>query len=98
MRTRDKRAVSLVRNRVCSACHMGVPIGTITVLMRGTDIQLCGNCGRYLHLVQEAPAEPPAPLLRKSPRPRSVGRNLPHPRRRLENPFAVNAGGWHTPA
>lgn len=58
MRARGRLAVSIVRNKVCSACHMAVPIGVMAVLMRRADIQLCGNCGRYLYLPQEAAAEP----------------------------------------
>ena len=70
MRERNKKAVAVLRHRVCSECHMSVPIGTIAVLMRGTDIQLCGNCGRYLHLPKEAPAEAPPPAPAKQPRKR----------------------------
>jgi len=70
MRVRDKKAVAIVRHKVCSACHMGIPIGTITVLMRGTDIQLCGNCGRYLHLPEENAAATPAPGSVEKPRKR----------------------------
>lgn len=79
MRARDKKAVAIVRNRVCSACHMSVPIGTITVLMRGSDIQLCGNCGRYLHLAAEAPAaEAPKPAAEKpAPRKRKKKADVP---------------------
>ena len=68
MRDRDKKAVAVLRNKVCSACHMTVPIGTIAVLMRGQDIQLCGSCGRYLHLPKEAPAETPAPAPVEKPK------------------------------
>ena len=68
MRDRDKKAVAVLRNKVCSACHMTVPIGTIAVLMRGQDIQLCGSCGRYLHLPKEAPVETPAPAPVEKPK------------------------------
>lgn len=47
---RGKKGIVAVRNRVCSACHMGVPVGTVATIMHGTDIQLCGSCGRYLYL------------------------------------------------
>jgi hypothetical protein len=36
---------------------MHVPIGQITVLMRGEDIQLCESCGRYLYLPDPAETE-----------------------------------------
>jgi predicted nucleic acid-binding Zn-ribbon protein len=79
MRAREKKAVALVRNKVCSACHMGIPIGIITVLMRGADIQLCGSCGRYLHLPPEAPAEPPAPAPVEKPKKRRKKAEPPVP-------------------
>ena len=69
LRVRGKKGVAIVRNQVCSGCHMRVPIGQITELMRGEDIQLCESCGRYLHLpdpaetvaqAQETPAKPAA--------------------------------------
>jgi predicted nucleic acid-binding Zn-ribbon protein len=56
LRARDKKGVAVVRNQSCTGCHMRVPIGQITVLMRGEDIQLCETCGRYLYLPD--PAEP----------------------------------------
>ena len=52
---RGKKGVAVVRNQVCTGCHMRLPIGTINTLMQGTDIQLCDTCGRYLYL--PAPAE-----------------------------------------
>jgi predicted nucleic acid-binding Zn-ribbon protein len=47
---RGKKGVAVVRNQVCTGCHMRLPIGTINTLMQGTDIQLCDTCGRYLYL------------------------------------------------
>jgi predicted nucleic acid-binding Zn-ribbon protein len=51
---RGKKGIAVVRNQVCSGCHMKLPIGTINTLMQGNDIRLC-DCGRYLYL--PAPAE-----------------------------------------
>ena len=47
---RGKKGVSVIRQGVCTACHLRVPVGTLVTLARGEDIQICGNCGRYLHL------------------------------------------------
>jgi predicted nucleic acid-binding Zn-ribbon protein len=47
---RGKKGVAVVRNQVCTGCHMRLPIGTINTLMQGQDIQLCDTCGRYLYL------------------------------------------------
>jgi len=60
LRARDKKGVAIVRNQVCTGCHMRLPIGVITILMQDRDIQLCDSCGRYLYLEPQAaaPAEP----------------------------------------
>ncbi len=81
LRVRGKKGVAVVRNQVCTGCHMQQPIGKITVVMRDEDVQLCDSCGRYLympspaegefveHMAAAAPAEPtpekPAPKPRK---------------------------------
>ncbi len=57
LRVRGKKGVAIVRNQVCTGCHMRVPIGKITELMRGEDIQLCETCGRYLYLPDPAETE-----------------------------------------
>ncbi|HWQ92304.1 MAG TPA: C4-type zinc ribbon domain-containing protein [Clostridia bacterium] len=74
---RGKKGVAVVRNQVCTGCHMRLPIGTINTLMQGTDIQLCDTCGRYLYLptpaenqfVENVAAAKPAP---KTPRKRKT--------------------------
>jgi hypothetical protein len=62
---RGKKGVAIIRNQVCTGCHMRLPIGTINTLMQGQDIQLCDSCGRYLALPEHTGAEPqpaePAP-------------------------------------
>lgn len=57
LRVRGKKGVAVVRNQVCTGCHMRVPIGQITVLMRAEVIQLCESCGRYLYLPDPAESE-----------------------------------------
>ena len=47
---RGKKGIAVVRDQVCTGCHMRLPIGVIMTLMHGQDIQLCENCGRYLCL------------------------------------------------
>ena len=64
LRARGKKGVTIVRNQVCTACHMQVPLGAILTLMRGEDIQLCECCGRYLYLPEPA-ALPKPPATRK---------------------------------
>lgn len=59
MFSREKKAVSLIDHGVCTACRMGLPTGTVLKVRQGMDIQICGNCGRYLLL---APEPPPAPV------------------------------------
>ncbi len=47
---RGKKGIVPVRGQACSGCHMRLPIGTISELMKAEDIQLCDSCGRYLYL------------------------------------------------
>lgn len=61
LRIRDKKGVAVVRNQVCTGCHMKLPIGVIATLMQDRDIQLCDSCGRYLYLELQAPAAAPVP-------------------------------------
>src|ERR1035441_6377545 len=58
---RGKKGVALVRNQVCTACHINVPRGVVVTLMNNTDVQLCGSCGRYLYLPEPAATPEPAP-------------------------------------
>jgi len=51
---RGKKGVAVVRNQVCTGCHMRLPIGTINTVMQHQDIQLCDSCGRYLCLPDPA--------------------------------------------
>lgn len=58
---RGKKGVASVRQGVCVECHIRVPMGMQLTLARGADIQICGNCGRYLHLAEsEFPGKPEA--------------------------------------
>ena len=81
LRVRGKKGLALVRNQVCTGCHMHVPIGQITVLMRGEDIQLCETCGRYLYLAE--PAETEAPAQEEKPKPKAKATAKPRKRRAL---------------
>ena len=54
LRVRGKKGIAVVRNQVCTGCHMHVPIGQINMLMRDEDVQLCESCGRYLYLPDPA--------------------------------------------
>jgi predicted nucleic acid-binding Zn-ribbon protein len=64
---RGKRGMAMVRDQVCTGCHMRLPMAVIMTLMHDRDIQLCDSCGRYLYLAARAapdaaePAKPPKP-------------------------------------
>jgi predicted nucleic acid-binding Zn-ribbon protein len=53
--TRGKNGVAVVRHGVCTECHLAVAVGVISALALGDDLQLCGNCGRYLYLPPDEP-------------------------------------------
>jgi hypothetical protein len=55
---RGKKGVATVRNGVCSECHLRVAIGALADLAHESDIQVCGNCGRYLFLPANEPIVP----------------------------------------
>jgi len=55
-RAAGKKSVAEVRQSVCAGCHLGLAIGNMAELRRG-DLKRCGNCGRYLYLVEQEPAE-----------------------------------------
>jgi predicted nucleic acid-binding Zn-ribbon protein len=66
---RGKKAVALVRQGVCAECHIRVPVGTLVTLAHNMDIQICGNCGRYLHLPEgESIGAAPKPASPRSKR------------------------------
>lgn|SRR5690349_8928275 len=67
---RGKKGVAMVRNQVCTGCHMRLPIGTINTLMQGQDIQLCDTCGRYLVLAEPEPSTPAEPVAKAKPTPK----------------------------
>ncbi len=58
LRARDKKGVSLVRNGVCTECHMRLASGIHAELLRAEDIMICDSCGRYLLAAKDEP--PPA--------------------------------------
>jgi hypothetical protein len=74
-----KKGLAAVRGQVCTGCHMGLPIGVITTLMRGDDIQLCDSCGRYLYLAEATKPEVPKPAAKPAPakKPRKSKKSLP---------------------
>lgn len=47
---RGRKAVAVVRNGVCSECHIRLAVGVVGALTVGDEIQQCGNCGRFLYL------------------------------------------------
>jgi len=84
LRVRGKKGVALVRNQVCTGCHMQQPIGKITVLMRGEDIQLCDTCGRYLYLPDAGESEFVERMAASKPAEALVQKPAPKPRRPRE--------------
>lgn len=82
LRVRGKKGVALVRNHVCTGCHLQQPIGKITILMRGEDIQLCDSCGRYLHLPDPVDTEIVEPVAVAKPPPKRSEKPAAKPRKR----------------
>ena len=66
-RARGKKGIATVSNQVCSGCHMAITIAKLASLMRGTDVERCESCGRYLCL---PPAVEVMPLPKPTKKPR----------------------------
>ena len=64
---KGKKGITLVRDQVCTGCHMRVPIGAVLSLKHGEDIQLCESCGRYLYLPPQTETVPAAPAAGSKP-------------------------------
>lgn len=64
---KGKKGITMVRDQVCTGCHMRQPIGVIMTLKHNQDIQLCESCGRYLYLAPQPETVPVAPTA--SPKP-----------------------------
>ena len=60
---RGKKGVAVLHDQVCTGCHMRVPLAVVMNLMKGLDVTLCENCGRYLCLPEpvETKTEPEIP-------------------------------------
>lgn len=58
---RGKKGVAVVRNGVCSECHMRLSSGVHSQLLREEDIMVCGSCGRYLYPAHDVPAAESSP-------------------------------------
>jgi predicted nucleic acid-binding Zn-ribbon protein len=91
LRVRGKKGVAVVRNQVCTGCHLQQPIGKITILMRGTDIQLCDSCGRYLYLPGPAESEFVERIAAAKPAESAAEKRTPKPRKRKERKALATA-------
>lgn len=79
LQAQGKRSIAELRHGVCSGCHLGLAIGNVAALRRG-DLRRCGNCGRYLYVVDAEPSDQPERV--RSPRKASttsLGRHLTSP-------------------
>jgi hypothetical protein len=57
-----------VRHGVCAGCHLALGVGNVAALRTG-EMRRCGNCGRYVYVVEdyETDAALPAEPKSKSP-------------------------------
>jgi hypothetical protein len=74
-----KKGVAVVRNGVCTQCHISVAIGALAGLAQEGDVRTCGNCGRYLFLPPNEPVVP-VPVLLRAP-----AKTVKTPRRKRES-------------
>lgn len=50
IKNRNKNAVVLVKNNICSGCHMEIPLYILSRLHNNDSIIRCDNCGRILFM------------------------------------------------
>lgn len=63
---RGKRSLAVVRNGVCGACHIRLPLGHQHPAARGGDLDVCDNCGVFLEWeVCEVPVEVVKPAAKR---------------------------------
>jgi predicted nucleic acid-binding Zn-ribbon protein len=73
-----RKGAVVVRNGVCSGCHLRVASGIVNALASQTDLHLCDNCGAYLML---APEEMPSARAEAASAPVAVKVRKPRVRR-----------------
>lgn len=61
-----RKGVAVVRNGVCTQCHIRLPSSLAAVLVKEDDLHMCEQCGAFLILDPNAapvaaPIEKPAP-------------------------------------
>ncbi len=78
---RGKKGMAIVRNQVCTGCHMRLPIGAYNTLLQGTDIQLCESCGRYLYVPDAAETKFEETLAAAKPEPKAKTAAKPRKRK-----------------
>jgi predicted nucleic acid-binding Zn-ribbon protein len=64
MRAKGKRSVAAVRHGVCSGCHLALGVGNVAAV-RARELRRCGNCGRYVFMVEEEESVLPTRAKRK---------------------------------
>ena len=69
-RARGKKGIALLVNQVCTGCHMSVTTAKLAHVMRGTEVERCESCGRYLYLVAVTPPVEPVPPVARVKKPR----------------------------
>jgi hypothetical protein len=68
MHAKGKRSVAEVRHGVCSGCHLMLGVGNVAAI-RAKDLRRCGNCGRYVYLVEENLSDTALPTKLKGKQP-----------------------------
>lgn len=85
-RSRGKLGVAVVRNGVCGACHLRIPLGQAASLRVSSELNVCGHCGVFLYSeeeIQPAKEHLPKPASTKRPSTKRTVK-LPKSRRVLD--------------
>jgi predicted nucleic acid-binding Zn-ribbon protein len=79
MRSREKRSVAEVRHGVCAGCHLALGVGNVAALRTG-EMRRCGNCGRFVYVVEADEADAAASSQRRTKQPARSAKLVPSSR------------------
>jgi predicted nucleic acid-binding Zn-ribbon protein len=65
---RGKLAIAPVRGGVCGACHLSIPSGHLSDLLRKPrELNVCDNCGAFIYLAEDGSAPASDSTLARTP-------------------------------
>jgi predicted nucleic acid-binding Zn-ribbon protein len=87
LKSRGKRSVAPVTRGVCGSCHLAFPSGVLANLRRTSEtLNICINCGAFVYLAEEEPANGSANAVAGSRKKIQLKRDVARAHRRTRPP------------